>query len=73
MEKQLFEWKEWDQVATGCFFFFCITLVKQIGDYEVGTTFDSAIVNFETGELTLQKDKNDPRSSTVFQLRLEVI
>lgn len=53
MEKQLFEYEDWDVVDTMLFSFYNVILVQQIGDFPIGSKFESACINYETGELTL--------------------
>lgn len=51
MEKELFEWTTWQEDGVGIFAFNKIKLVKQIGDFPIGTEFDVAFVNYENGSL----------------------
>jgi len=59
MEKELFEWSEWDGDAE-CMTFYEPVLLVQIGKFPPGTKFDSAtIIQSEKGNF-LQFDNRGP-------------
>ena len=49
MEKQVFDWEDYDEVDTAVFNFYDCTLKAQIGKYVVGSIFSSICVNFDEG------------------------
>ena len=51
METELFTWNGWDIQDTSAFTFYDVTLVKPIGKYPAGTTFDFADIDYEHGTL----------------------
>lgn len=52
MEKELFDWKDWDGDPESMTFYNVI-LKRQIGDFPVGTKFSSATILFTKGILQL--------------------
>lgn len=57
MERQLFDYEDWDG-EFDCMIFYNITLKKQIGPYEIGTKFDSAMLMYDEGILQLCRTKD---------------
>lgn len=53
MEQRFFKWTGWDQHDTMAFSFTSIELVAPMGDFPVGTKFDSAFVDYEKGFIEL--------------------
>lgn len=53
MEKQLFTWQGWDSLDLFILQFNGISLIKKLGNLEIGTVFDQAVVDFENGDLEL--------------------
>jgi hypothetical protein len=56
MEKELFDWEEWDQAdgPTGTAdVFYKVKLKVRVGGYSPGSTFDQAVVDTIHGVLTL--------------------
>lgn len=53
MERQLFTWQGWDKIDSFILRFDGICLIKKLGNLEVGTKFDVAVVDFENGDLEL--------------------
>ena len=53
MEKQLFTWQGWDSLDLFILQFNGISLIKKLGNLEVGTAFDQAVIDFENGDLEL--------------------
>lgn len=49
MEQRFFKWNGWDQHDTMTFSFTNVELVAPMGDFPVGTKFDSAFVDYEKG------------------------
>ena len=76
MEKQLFTWTGWDEQDTASFSFYSPTLITRIGEYPVGTTFKSACINYQTGELEFydsNSDDSDWECIAAFKLQLQVV
>ena len=59
MERQLFDWTGWDQHDTAAFTFYNAKLNVKIGNFEVGTTFSGATIDFMEGTLQLFNDNQD--------------
>jgi hypothetical protein len=57
MEKQLFDWEEWDVSDEGVYVFVTCTLKIPIGQFEAGDQFDWIMVNYQLGKITLCFDK----------------
>lgn len=72
MEDALFGSEDWAVLDTTHLVFYDVELVRQIGDYPVGTKFESASINYSTGELELWPD-NDENNKISVRLKLEVI
>lgn len=70
MEKELFDWVDWEEVDSGSFIFFHITLKKQIDKFPVGTGFSSASLDYGNGKLEFRDEKDDLMGD--FQLELKV-
>lgn len=68
-EDQLFSWEDWDQHGTACFGFNNPVLNVTIGEFEKGTAFEYATVDYETARLFLMDDENREH---VFPLLLSV-
>ncbi len=64
MEKQLFNWEEFDIVSDASYMFYKCTLKQNIGTYKIGDEFDCIIVDYEKGKLTI--------SGEVFKLKLVI-
>jgi len=68
MEKELFDWEGWDIIDTSTFYFYNITLKRDIGSFKTGEQLAGAMVCYEEGELVLQNgDKEE-----MFKLHLKV-
>ena len=72
MERQLFDWNGWDQQDTASFTFYDVELKVQIGKQTPGTKFSSALIDFQTGELSLYRDDRDEYPCANFKLELLV-
>lgn len=59
MESKLFSWTSWDISNINAFFFYDIELKEKIGDFDIGTKFKSALINYETGELEFYNYNSD--------------
>lgn len=70
MEKELFEWDNWDSDIFAFIFYNC-RLKVAIGEYPVGTFFDSARLDFENGKLGFY-DVNAVEPMAEFSLKLVV-
>ncbi len=57
MEKQLFDWEEYDENDTADFMFYKVTLKQDIGLYKKGTQLNYVLFNYQTGILTINDDK----------------
>lgn len=74
MESQFFECSGWDQHDTMCFGFYDAVLKVQVGQFPAGTKFESAMMDYEKGEMTFENYNEDgsPKETFVFKLRLVV-
>ena len=71
MEKQLFTWENCDirdVYNCGALLFYPVTLVVPIGEYPVGTVFESAVVDFQKGKLSF----NDSEGKTIVTYKLSL-
>lgn len=59
MEKQFFTWEDWELLDTASMFFTECTLTASIGDHPVGAEFDGITMNYETGQMTLQREDEE--------------
>lgn len=69
MEKQLFDWVDWSDVDVMVFIFDGITLIRQIGDFPIGSKFDSALVNYAAGTLRLCRGKTEYKFTLTFEVK----
>lgn len=53
MERQLFDWKEWDEQGMGSLYFEGVTLKVPVGKFDEGAYFDFAYVDYDKGHLQL--------------------
>lgn len=60
MEKQLFDWVDWDQSDTTAFMFYDVTLRLPIGKFPAGTKFNSAYIDYENAKLEFFNDGETP-------------
>lgn len=69
-ETQMFDWKDWDQLDTFAFAFYNVTLTIKIGEYDIGTHFDFADVDYENSLVNfyLNEKGDDP----VLQMTMKV-
>lgn len=70
MEKQLFNWVKWDQQDTGAFMFYDVTLKAKVGEFEAGTKFDTAYVDYQRGTLEFYRDLPDNKVESVGKFKL---
>ncbi len=56
MEKQIFDWGDFNVVDDGHYIFYNCTLKQDIGKYKKGEKWDYISINYETGELTINND-----------------
>lgn len=59
MEKELFDWDNWDQLDTGCFQFYPCTLKVDIGNQEAGAIIPVITINIEKGFIQLNSESGD--------------
>lgn len=57
MERTLFDWKEWDELETGMFQFYNVTLKIPIGGFATDTHFEAATVDYNEGFLQFYNDE----------------
>ena len=70
IEKQLFDWKEWDDLDTIDMVFYDVTLKAKIGKFEAGTKFDSVALILSKSTIELyEKGSSIPHT---FDLKLTV-
>ena len=66
MEKQLFDWQGVDVLDTACLIFYKVKTKVKIQSWDVGTHFDSVIMDYQEGTITFE---NSP-STMKFKLSL---
>lgn len=71
METELFSWEEWDMLDTACFTFYNVVLVRKIGNFEAGTKFSYANMDYTEGKLVLSPNDSGENEFT-FKLSLNV-
>lgn len=59
MEKQWFEWREWDQLDAFIVLFMDCTLIADVGPYKAGQMFDSITMNYEDGTIQFRKTDSE--------------
>jgi hypothetical protein len=69
MERQLFDWAEWDEVDNVSKNFYKVVTKVQIGPYPPQTFFDTAYINFDDGLLAFYQKGEQV---AVFKLNLVV-
>lgn len=72
MEKELFEWTTWQEDGVGIFTFNVVKLVKQIGEYPIGTEFDCAFLDFQTGELEFANFNHPEKPNNEFSVKFKL-
>jgi len=70
MEKQFFDWNDWDTIDTMSFQFYDCTLKQAIGKYEKGRVIESILIEFEESRMTFYDEDNHVRDT--FKLKLVV-
>lgn len=58
MERQLFDWEDWDSFGEQIWYFATITLRSPVGPHPIGARFSGAVLNLEEGKITLQQGDN---------------
>lgn len=58
MERELFDWENWDSLDTAAMMFYNATLKRDIGPHKVGDKFPSIELDFDYGFVRLY-DNND--------------
>ncbi len=53
METELFSWVNWDEIDTGIHQYGQITLEVPVGCFNSGEMFDTALIDTQSGKLTL--------------------
>ena len=71
MEKELFDWKEWDLIDTACFAFYQVTLKVPIDRFPIGTQFEIANIDYEEGKVEFINFEKDgrPNYQGIFELK----
>lgn len=59
MEKELFEWKEWDPMDTLVLCFYNCTLIKQIGKFPPGFQTSAITMDYEEGKISIYLEDSD--------------
>lgn len=59
MEKQWFEWEEWDQLDPFLVQFLDCTLIADVGPYKAGQKFSIIIMNYEDGTIQFRKTDSE--------------
>lgn len=72
MERQLFEWKDWDSLDDhACLQFANCRLKVKIGRFDIGDTIATIVLNYEKGRMDFYAPEgNEPMAS--FELLLTV-
>lgn len=72
MEKELFDWTDWDQLDTASFSFHQCVLRKDIGGLRSGMAVDCISVDYERGKMDFYSYERDDPFAT-FKLGLVVL
>ena len=70
MEKQLFDWKNWDENDVGIYIFYDCTLNIDIGRHIKGSQIPSIYMDYQNGIMQFQND--DGMATDKFKLSLTV-
>lgn len=70
LEKQIFDWEEWEDGGAAYTVFHRVTLKVAVGRFPAGTKFDAASLSWESSKLYLMTDI--PEEEFVFPLTLTV-
>ena len=68
MERQLFECSGWDDLDTGIFQYYNVFLKRKVGKFSSGEAFELAVMDYQSGILTLQRAGEEWK----FKLTLEI-
>jgi hypothetical protein len=71
MEKQLFDWFEWDVIDDGVFQFYNCT-VKNIPDYKPGTKISTIVMNYQNGTMTFMDEHSQEMKKFNLQFLVSV-
>lgn len=72
MERQLFEWKNWDQLDVAALQFYDCTLKVDIGGgYKKGDSVKSIVVDFNEGFLAIYDDEGKEVYKAKLKMSLE--
>lgn len=74
MERKLFTWTGWDEIAVGHLQFYEVELLQDIGPHKTGDKFPVADIDFQSGRLSLygETDAKTGVPTTVVGLELMV-
>jgi hypothetical protein len=71
IERQIFDWEEWDNVDEGVLRFYDVQLKVPVGEFMPGDEFDTAVVDLQNSKLVLYLNE-DRTEERVFQLNISV-
>lgn len=71
MERDLFDWQEWDTLANGSTVYYDCTLRKHIGDFAPGTVFKRIVVDYGRERISLGNSVSGPQA--VYRIALQVL
>jgi len=70
MEKELFNWSEYDSTDDNCFIFYKCILKQDIGKHKKGHLIETIMVDYEKGELVIQIDSSNEEK---FKMKLVIL
>jgi hypothetical protein len=59
VERQFFDWTEWDDLGDYMLQFYDPVLKVDLGEFKAGQKFNTATVNFQNGEMEFYNDNDD--------------
>jgi len=71
MERQLFDWENWDSVDEGAMIFYDITMKVDISYIKIGTKFKSVCVDYQRGLLEFYDDEGKPMCKWKLELKVK--
>jgi len=58
MEKQIFTWQQWDDIAEGVYQYYIIELVRRVGCFGEGECFERAVMDYSSEEPSMTLHRN---------------
>lgn len=72
MEKEFFEYEDWDPLDTLVLCFYNCILLKQIGIFPPGTYVASITMDYEKGYISIYKNIEDSDTEYKYKLKLSI-